>query len=343
MGKPNEYTPPYTITSTILHAIEEIGEALGRIQSLESSPVAPQLRRDNRIKTIQASLEIEGNTLNLDQVTAVVAGKRVLGHPREVQEVQNALDAYDNMAHWSPYQRKDLLAAHRLLMAGLVDRAGRFRTGNIGIQRSNDVLHIAPPAEQVPSLIQQLLNWLKATPEHPLVASCVFHYEFEFIHPFQDGNGRMGRLWQTVILTHWKSLFSMLPVESIIRDRQKDYYAALRGADQAGQATVFIEFMLDAIGCSLQELARTGDQVSDQVSDQVKKLLSVLKNTPLSTRDLMDQLDLAHRPSFRKNYLRPALDAGLLVMTHPESPNAHNQQYRLTEKGKQVKQRLKRR
>ena len=326
------YQPPYTITSAILAGVEQIGEALGRLDTARRGQVIPRLRRQNRIKTIQASLQIEGNTLSLDQVTAVLDGKRVLGQPREIQEVRNAFKAYETMATLQPESREDLLAAHRLLMEGLVDRAGRFRTSAVGIFQGGEVAHVAPPAKRVGGLMDDLLGWLKATDEHPLIASCVFHYELEFIHPFEDGNGRMGRFWQTLILSHWREFFSMLPIESVVRDRQKQYYQALGHSDQQGDATSFVVFMLDAIRRAIAELDESTDQVSDQVTDQVARLLGALQNGPSrakSAAELMAELGLSHRPTFRQNYLRPALDAGLIEMTHPDAPNAKNQKYKL--------------
>ena len=331
----NRYTPPYRITPGILHSIEQIGEALGNLRAHSDSAILPILRRGNRIKTIQASLAIEGNTLSLEQVTAVIAGKRVLAPPREIQEVRNAFAAYEELPNWSTYSRKDLLAAHGIMMAGLVDENGCFRSGKVGIQQGEKIVHIAPPAKRVPALMDDLLAWLEKTDEHPLVASCVFHYEFEFIHPFQDGNGRMGRLWQTLILSHWKPIFALLPVETIIRDRQQDYYAALGQSDQTADATAFIEFMLGAILRAIEEATNQTDQVSDQVSDQVIRLLRALRKSPRSAFDLMKELGLAHRPTFRKNYLGPALAAGLIEMTQPDTARAPNQKYRLTARGNQ--------
>jgi len=328
--------PPYRITPLILRLIAQIAERVGQIQAQRDLQTIPLLRRNNRIKTIQASLEIEGNTLDLDQVTALLEGKRVLGPPREIQEVQNAFKAYDGLSRWSFFSCDDLLEAHALLMNGLVDESGRFRSGSVGIQRGNALVHVAPPSDRVPDLVADLLRWLETTEVHPLVASCVFHYEFEFIHPFQDGNGRVGRLWQTLVLTKWKALFAMLPVESVVRDRQQEYYAALGVSDRAADSTAFIEFMLSAIWDALRDLSMVTDQESDQESDQVKRLLEQLKDTPLSARDLMDRLGLSHRPSFRKNYLHPALSAGLIEMTHPESPQAKNQKYRITPRGKTI-------
>ena len=332
----DRYVPPYRITPNILRCVERIGEALGKLRLDSESATVPILRRGNRIKTIQASLAIEGNTLSLEQVTAVIAGKRVLAPPREIQEVRNAFAAYEELPHWSVHSRTDLLAAHGLMMAGLVDEIGCFRSGGVGIQRGKKVVHVAPPAARVPGLIDDLLAWLEKTDEHPLVASCVFHYEFEFIHPFLDGNGRLGRLWQTLILSHWRPIFAMLPVETIIRDRQQDYYAALGQSDHAADATAFIEFMLNAILRAIEESTLMSDQESDYQSDQVMRLLRALRKSQQSTSDLMSELGLAHRPTFRKNYLHPALDAGLIEMTQPDTPRARNQKYRLTARGWQL-------
>ena len=331
----DQYAPPYRITPAILHSVEQIGEALGNLRVGSDSAVVPVLRRGNRIKTVQASLAIEGNTLSIGQVTAVLSGKRVLAQPREIQEVRNAFAAYEKLADWTAHSRTDLLAAHGLLMAGLADETGRFRSGGVGIQRGGEVIHIAPPPGRVPALMDDLLAWLEKTDEHPLVASCVFHYEFEFIHPFEDGNGRLGRLWQTLILSHWRPIFALLPVESIIRDRQQDYYAALGQADNTADATAFIEFMLAAILRAIEESALASDQESDYQSDQVMRLIRALRISQRSASDLMTELGLSHRPTFRKNYLHPALEAGLIEMTQPDTPRARNQKYRLTVYGMQ--------
>jgi len=249
----DSYQPPYSLTPTMLRLVEEIGGALGRLRAGHGS-IAPRLRRGNRIRTVQASCAIEGNTLSVEQVTAVLEGKRVLGAPREIHEVRNAFAAYERMFEWSPHSRDDLLAAHGVLMAGLIDEPGRFRSGGVGIQRGAAIIHLAPPADRVPALIAGLLAWLRDTPEHPLIASCVFHYEFEFIHPFQDGNGRMGRLWQTLILSRWNPLFAAVSVETLTSQHQADYYAALNASNKAATCTPFIEFMLAMIRDALREL-----------------------------------------------------------------------------------------
>jgi Fic family protein len=330
---PDSYEPPYTITATVLSLVAEIAAEVARLGVLAGPGNQPKLRRENRIRSIHASLAIENNTLSLDQVTAVIAGKKVLGPPREIQEVRNAFAAYDALPSWSPSTAKDLLAAHRLMLHGLADDAGKFRTRAVGIAQGECIVHLAPPADRVPGLMKSLLGWLKRTDAHPLVAGCVFHYELEFIHPFSDGNGRIGRLWQTLVLSQWNPLFAFLPVETVIRELQADYYRVLAACDKAGNSTAFVEFLLAALLASLRETAGT-DQVGDQVSDQVAALLRVLGKQPLSAMESMKRLKLSHRPTFRANYLHPALAAGLIEYTIPDKPQSRLQKYRLTPKGR---------
>lgn len=329
----SSYSPPYTITPTITRLIAEIGETLGRWSVSSSGPDTPRLRRGNRLRTIQASLEIENNTLDLEQVTAVIEGQRILGSPREIQEVKGAFAAYERMAEWEPSSGNDLLNAHGVLMAGLIAHPGVFRTRGVGIQKGQEVVHVAPPASRVPKLMSDLLAWSAETEEHPLVASCVFHYEFEFIHPFMDGNGRLGRLWQTLTLSRWKPVLAWLPVETVIRDRQGGYYDDLNRSDKRGDATPFIEFMLEALAIAMEEVVRT-DHDSDHPGDHVKNLIRILDKGPLGTPGLMTKLK--HRPTFRQNYLHPALSAGWIEMTEPDSPQSRTQKYRLTERGRTV-------
>lgn len=324
----SHYQPPLTVTPHMLALVAEISEQVGLLSAQRNGALTPQLRRGNRIRTIQASLAIENNTLSVEQVTAVLDGKRVLGLPREIQEVRNAFTTYDAMPSWRPDSQADLLSAHGLLMQGLIDDAGRFRQGGVGIYRDGRLLHMAPPASRVATLVQDLLNWLDATDWHPLIASCVFHYEFEFIHPFADGNGRMGRLWQTLVLSQWRPVLAYLPVETVICAQQEAYYAALAAADKAAEATPFVEFMLTALRQALTEASQS-DQVSVQVSDQVARLLQALPpGVALKASELMQRLGLSHRPTFTQNYLKPALQAGLIEMTDPASPRSPVQQYR---------------
>jgi Fic family protein len=271
-------------------------------------------------------LAIENNSLSLDQVTAIINGKRVLGPPDEIREVQNAYEAYNRLPEFDPYAVADLLTAHRLLMTDLTREAGRFRSGGVGVFAGERLVHMAPPAARVPQLVADLMAWVKGSEAHPLITSCVFHYEFEFIHPFADGNGRMGRMWQNRLLYQWKPMFAWLPVETLIRERQQAYYDALKSADKATDAGVFVEFILQAIADALLELAQTA-QVRAQVTAQVERLLEALDSGELSTAELMGQLGLKHRQSFRSLYLLPALELGLVKMTIPDKPNSSRQKY----------------
>ena len=327
------YAPPYSINPAILSLVAEIAAEVGRLGAMEGSGSVPKLRRENRIRSIHASLAIENNTLTLDQVTSVIAGKRVLGPQREIQEVKNAFAAYEAMPSWKPSALKDLLAAHRLMLEGLVDEAGKFRTRSVGIAKGKRIVHLAPPADRVPGLMKDLLGWLKRTDAHPLIAGCVFHYELEFIHPFADGNGRIGRLWQTLILSQWNPLFAFLPVETVIRDQQAEYYKILAACDKAGNSTAFIEYLLSALLVALRDSPNT-DQVDDQVTDQVAALLRALGTKTLTALECMKRLKLSHRPTFRANYLNPALSAGLIERTIPDKPNSRLQKYRVTTKGR---------
>ncbi|MDR1044293.1 MAG: Fic family protein [Candidatus Adiutrix sp.] len=330
MSKEASYRPPYEITPSILTLVAEIAGAVGRFTALGDKSLTPKLRRENLLRSIQASLAIENNTLTLTEVTAVLNGRRVAGSAREIQEVKNAFAAYEALEGWSPTSTDELLAAHKLMMTGLMDDAGHFRSGSVGVFKGGQLVHMAPPAKRIPFLMGDLMAWLAETKEHPLVASSLFHYEFEFIHPFSDGNGRMGRLWQTVILKAWKPPLAYLPVETVIKENQSDYYAALAQADKEAKATIFIEFMLQSLLNALN-----ADQVSDQVTDQVRSVIKALRKGPLRAADLMAALGLSHRPTFRKNYLDPALKSGWVERTEPDSPKSPTQKYRLTDFGRE--------
>ena len=243
--------PPYSITPDMLSRVAQIGEAVGRA---EASGIFRdvRLRRINRIRTIQGSLAIEGNILTEEQVATILDGKPVIAPLRDVQEARNAIEAYEQFEGWNPASEADLLAAHQILMMALLDAPGRYRRGGVAVMGQGRVHHVGPPAARVPRLMADLLAWLGGTDEHPLVASSVFHYEFEFIHPFEDGNGRLGRLWQTLILTRWKPLFACAPVESETHARQGDYYSAIRQSSADGESTPFVVFMLDTILSALR-------------------------------------------------------------------------------------------
>lgn len=328
------YKPPFHMTDKMVTLLAEISEQVGRITVLQEGKVSPHLRRENRIRTIHSSLAIEHNSLSLDQVTAILDGKRVLGNPNEIREVQNAYQAYELMLKLNPNSVEDLLTAHRLMMQGLVSENGRFRSGGVGVFDGDKLIHMASPAQFVPQQIKELFSWYAASEMHPLIKSAVFHYEFEFIHPFQDGNGRMGRMWHSLLLGQWKELFFWLPIEELIQSRQKEYYDALGVADKMADSAVFVELMLEIIRDTLKDTTVVGhstDQDSDQVTDQdepVQKLLSALGEEVLSASELMQRLGLSHRPTFRKNYLSPALEKGIVERTIPDKPNSKNQKYR---------------
>lgn len=331
----NDYKPPFHMTDKITFLIAEISEQVGRITVLQEGTISPHLRRKNRIRTIHSSLAIEHNSLSLEQVTAILNGKRVLGNPNEIKEVQNAYEAYELMLHLNPSSVDDLLKAHKLMMNGLVPENGKFRSGGVGVFDGEMLVHIAPPAEFVPEHINNLFAWYQQSELHPLIKSAIFHYEFEFIHPFADGNGRIGRMWHSLLLGKWKELFFWLPIEDLIQLRQKEYYDALGMADKQADSAGFVELMLEIIMDSLKEVTvvgRSTDQDSDQVTDQdklpVERLLSVLGNDILSAAQLMERLNLSHKPTFRKNYLKPALEQNLIERTIPDKPNSRNQKYR---------------
>ena len=336
MSNQASYQPPDTLTPAILRLAAEIAEAIGRLTAQVEIAKALRLRRINRIRTIQGSLAIEGNTLSEEQITAILDGKRVIAPPREIQEARNAISAYERFEHWQPQVEGDLLEAHRILMAGLLEEAGVYRCGGVGVMSGGQVIHMAPPADRVPSLMQDLLHWLRTTDQHPLVASSAFHYEFEFIHPFGDGNGRMGRLWQSLILFRWNSLFAHIPVESLVYEHQAEYYQSLQSSTDQTDSAPFIEFMLRMIFEAVSSAATP--QVAPQVTPQVEQLLQTLV-AEMSREELQSTLGLQDRKSFRARYLRPSLAEGLIEMTLPEKANSRLQKYRLTDKGRRWLQR----
>ena len=325
--KKSSYQPPHTITPEILNRAAAISEAIGRLTVLADRARALRLRRINRIRTIHGSLAIEGNTLSEAQITAILDGKRVIAPLREVQEVKNALAAYDRFDTWKPEEEKHLLEAHRMMMCGLINEAGSYRHGGVGVMAGRRVIHMAPPADRVPRLMANLFGWLAATEAHPLIAGSVFHYEFEFIHPFADGNGRMGRLWQSLILARWNPLCAEIPVESLIFEHQAEYYLALQESTRQTDSAPFIAFMLRMI---LDAVTASAPQVTPQVGE----LLAAIRNE-MGREALQSALHLSDRKSFRERYLKPALDDGLIEMTIPDKPNSRLQKYRLTDKGRQ--------
>ena len=281
------YQPPFTITSEILNLVADISQQVGRLDA-SALNASPQLRKQNRIKTLAGTLAIEGNTLTEEQITAVIEGKPVLGSARELAEVKGAIAAYDALPAWQPDNVDHLLTAHGLMMSEILTNAGRFRDKAVGIQKGKEVHHVAPPAHQVSGLMADLAQWLKQAKDHPLITSSVFHYEFEFIHPFSDGNGRMGRLWQTLILSQWHPLFLSLPLESVIKEHQQQYYQALEDADQQAESTPFIHFMLSVIAQTLAQNAPVNATENAPVNIEGMKtpeaILHLLQNNNQLTR-----------------------------------------------------------
>jgi Fic family protein len=326
----DDYRPPFTITDRAVFLVSEISEKVGMLSSVSDQIPSLKLRRANRMKSIQSSLAIENNSLTLGQVTDVVNGKRVLGPPQDIREVKNAYKAYGKMPELDPCSINDLLTAHGLITADLIHDSGRFRSSGVGIFEGKTLIHMAPPAGLVPKLIGDLFDWVRTADVHPLVKSCIFHYEFEFIHPFSDGNGRTGRIWHTLLLMKWKQIFEWVPIESLIHRHQNEYYEAIGKSTENTDAGIFTEFMLDIINEALEEFIT--DQGTDQGTDQdairIGKLINCLGAEILSTTEIMSRLGLSHRKTFRDNYLRPAIERGFVEMTIPDKPQSENQKYK---------------
>lgn len=286
------YKPPYKITSKVVNLIADISEELTRIEYNKKKIITPQLRKKNRIKTLAGTLEIEGNFLGEEKITAILEGHRVLGTMLEVAEVEGAINAYKELENYRYDNPDDLLKAHKVLMKGILTTAGSYRTVNVGVGSSEGVSHVAPPHGVVPDLMNDLFSWLKDSDEHPLIKSCVFHYEFEFIHPFSDGNGRIGRLWQSVILHHYREVFNAIPTESMVRDNQEKYYHALEESGNLGESTPFIEFMLEII---LETVKQENKNVPKYVPKYVplNRLTTILKLMEKDKHITIEQL--AHK------------------------------------------------
>ena len=305
--------PPFEITNTMITDVVEIAELVGRLTSTERLSSNPALRRNNRIRTIYSSLAIEQNTLTLEQTTAVLNGKRVLAPPKDIAEVQNAYEIYEHMDALNPYSMDDLLTAHSVMMCGLLEEAGEFRSRPVGVVgQDGQILHFGTLPQYVPDLMAELLNWVRDCDIHMLIRSCVFHYEFELIHPFADGNGRMGRLWHTLLLSKWNPMFAWLPVESIIHDRQKEYYAAINTSNDMAESTVFIEFMLSAIKTSLIETVDVSDEVMDQTAWRWKRIERFLSDhTYITNADVREICQVSSATANR--ILKNLVDTGSVM------------------------------
>ena len=321
------YKPPFSITNEMLSRIGSISEKLGKISAYRSLETKPQLRRNNRIKSVHSSLKIEANSLPEGSVRAILNNQTVIGPEKEIQEVKNAFSAYDKIDFVDPYSVYDMKKLHGIMTYLTVEESGVFRKGNEGVFDGYRCIFMAPPPDMVNTLMEDLFAWMKSNKDsiHPLVLSCVFHYEFVFIHPFSDGNGRMARLWQTVLLSHWNPIFKYIPIESQIEKFQSGYYDAIETCNSNGSSTVFIEFMLARIDEILDSLLM---QSESGITEYVRKLLAVMEyDIPYTTSDLLKLLNLKSREALRRNYISPAISENLIEMTIPEKPTSRNQRY----------------
>lgn len=325
-----KYVPPFEISNKMLLYIGSISEKIGNIDYINNLESKPHLRRNNKIKSIHSSLRIEANSLSLNQVRDVIDGKIVLGEQKEIIEVKNAYEAYEQIKNINPYSIEQLNEIHAVMAKYLVNEAGVFRSGEEGVFNGDKCIFMAPPAKLVPDLMAQLFEWLNEAKNtlHPLILSAVFHYEFVFIHPYSDCNGRMARLWHTALLSKWRPIFEFIPIESQIAKFQDGYYNAIAQCHIDGNSNYFIEFMLEQIDKILEEVVAQFQNDADIESDYVKRMLGVMnRGVAYSTSQIMKKLGLKSRETFRKNYMNPALEARAVKMTLPDKPNSKNQKY----------------
>lgn len=324
----DKYIPPFEITNDMFEISTEIMENLGKLSNVNELEKLPRLRKISRIKSVHSSLAIENNTLSIEQVTDILDGKKVLGARDDIVAVKNAFEAYKQLDSVNPYNLKDLLKVHGIMMNCLVEEAGKLRTGNVGVfDEKGNVIHTAPPVQMVNELINQLFYWIKNSDIQMLIKSSVFHYEFEFIHPFRDGNGRIGRLWQTALLASWKPIFKYIPIESVVKDNQEEYYKVIEKSTSEASSNSFILFMLDVINKAIKDIINNSREHYNHINIQINKLIQVMETYPQSAQMIMERLGLKSRVGFRKNYLNPALKAGLIGMTIPDKPTSKSQMY----------------
>lgn len=326
----DHYEPPFDITNRMLSQISAVSEKLGMIAAYRSLDTKPQLRRNNRIKSVHSSLRIESSSLSEGMVRSVLNNRAVIGPEKEIQEVKNAFAAYVYIGKVDPYSVDALKELHRVMTYLTVDESGVFRRGAEGVFDGDRCIFMAPPPDMVEPLMLQLFNWMKenAGTIHPLILSCVFHYEFVFIHPFSDGNGRMARLWQTILLTEWNPIFQYIPLESQIETFQDGYYNAIASCNANGNLNDFIEFMLDRIYEVLDAVLKQSGEYSG-TSKYVSRLLSTMEyDTEYSANELLALLGLKSKETLRHNYIDPAIESGFIDMTLPDKPTSRNQRYR---------------
>lgn len=324
------YIPPYDITDKMLKLVSSISEKVGKISNYHHLESRPHLRRNNRILSIHSSLKIEANSLSLNQVRDVIDGNVVLGKQKEIQEVINAYSAYEEIPNIDVSSKTDLKKVHGIMTFKTVDDSGKFRSGEEGVFQDGKCIFVAPPAKNVPELINNLMLWLRSEINnvHPLIAASVFHYELVFIHPFSDGNGRMARLWHTAILYNWRDVFEFIPIESQIEKFQQEYYDSIAQCHKNGNSNCFIEFMLELIDAVLVDVANQINRDNLETSEYVKRLLDVMElGVPYSANSLLEFLNLKSKETLRKNYIDPAINLGLIRMSLPDKPSSKNQRY----------------
>ena len=323
------YKPPFTITNKMLSLCISITEKVGQINNYQSLKRMPILRKNNKIRSIHSSLAIEANSLSLNQVKDVIEGKVVIGPRKEIQEVKNAYNLYNMFDKFDCYSEEDLLLAHSVLTYLIDEESGKYRNHGEGVFDGDKVIFVAPSENMVPTLMKDLFNWLKNDKETPLlIKSCIFHYEFVFIHPFGDGNGRTARFWQNLLLSNWNSVFEYIPLESQIYKYQSEYYHKINICHKNGNSNEFIEFILLMLNEILDEVLLSSQKESRHISEQVNRLLSVMDDEiPYSANELLSLLNIKSKETLRASYLNPALKNGLIKMTLPDKPNSKNQRY----------------
>lgn len=327
----NDYKPPFEITQTMLKRVADISEKVTKLDNFSNLNRKPYLRKQTKINSIHSSLAIENNKLSLEQVRDVIYGKMVIGSLKDIQEVKNAYNAYEMINEANPYSIKDLKKMHGVMTYSTVEESGEFRTGNEGVfDGKGNCIHVCPQPDKVEYLMNQLFDWMKQNKKdlHPLILSSIFHYEFVFIHPFSDGNGRTVRLWQNIILYNWKNIFEYLPIESRIHKYQNGYYKAIANCNRNGNSTEFIEFMLKMIDETLDEALAIPSTPINQETININQLLDCLeRNVPLTANEIMIKLNIKSKNTLRNQYLHPAIKQGLIKLTIPDKPNSSKQMY----------------
>lgn len=330
--------PPYTITEKAADYLAKIVETVTRLEFGTGFKRDIKLHRENRVRTIHSSLAIEGNSLSLGEVTAVIEGKMVAGKQTEIKEVKNAYEAYDKIMTFDPYAIGDFLKAHQLMTDGLIKESGKFRGGDVGVFDGDVAIHIGARPQYVPQLMEELFGWAKESELHPVLKSAILHYEIETIHPFADGNGRMGRLWQTLLLAKWNDIFAWIPMESVLYQNRPEYYQAIENARQANDSGAFIEFTLsslyDIIAAQEKHQVRHEEKHQVHLSDTQIEVLKALEDITLSRKDIFAAIGMNGDSRSFKRHIEPLLVDGFIEMTVPDKPNSRLQKYRLTDSGK---------